>query len=416
MEVDIHNYKKKLERKLELIRKSKIDKENKSDILKFYRNCIAEGLGIPRIEKLLCHLYYLSLMFKKSFRKAKKEDIVKLVEKIETNEKWSSWTKHDYKMALKKFYKWINGGEDYPEQVRWIKLRVKNNNRLPQELLTEEDIKKLAETADNPRDRALVLVLYESGCRVGELLSLRIKNIQFDEYGAVLLVSGKTGDRRIRVIASSSTLASWLDNHPYKNNPESFVWVTKFHRAKNKKSSYELLNYAGFAKMLRVLAKRADIKKKVNPHAFRHARATHLAKHLTESQLKEMFGWTQSSKMVSIYVHMSGRDVDDALLKLHGLKQEEKENKILKLVRCRRCQESNDSVSQFCRRCGSPLELETALAVDEQRKNYDKSMMKLLVLITKKLSEKDPELKEEIKKGFSKWVNSKELDYLFKSD
>jgi integrase/recombinase XerD len=59
------------------------------------------------------------------------------------------------------------------------------------ELLTEEAVKGLAEAAGNPRDRALVLVLYESGCRAGEILSLSIKNVQFDEYGAQLIVSGK---------------------------------------------------------------------------------------------------------------------------------------------------------------------------------------------------------------------------------
>ena len=56
---------------------------------------------------------------------------------------------------------------------------------LPEELLTEEEVKRLAEAAENPRDRDFILTLYESGCRVGELISLRLKHVQFDNYGAV---------------------------------------------------------------------------------------------------------------------------------------------------------------------------------------------------------------------------------------
>lgn len=53
---------------------------------------------------------------------------------------WSDWTKHDFKVILKKFYKWLRGSEVYPEEVIWIKAPVRNNNKLPEELLTEEEI------------------------------------------------------------------------------------------------------------------------------------------------------------------------------------------------------------------------------------------------------------------------------------
>lgn len=51
----------------------------------------------------------LSLMLRKPFEKATKEDIIKLVEKIEKKQDWSDWTKQHYKVTLKKFYKWLRG-------------------------------------------------------------------------------------------------------------------------------------------------------------------------------------------------------------------------------------------------------------------------------------------------------------------
>ena len=70
--------------------------------------------------------------------------------------------------------------------------------KLPEELLTEEEIQKMISSCANLRDRALVSVLYESGCRIGEIGNLRIKDVLFDEYGAKIDVLGKTGARRVR--------------------------------------------------------------------------------------------------------------------------------------------------------------------------------------------------------------------------
>ena len=57
-----------------------------------------------RVVKYIQILQRPSLMLKKPFDKATKENIIKLVEKIERNKKWSEWIKHDYKIIPKKFY------------------------------------------------------------------------------------------------------------------------------------------------------------------------------------------------------------------------------------------------------------------------------------------------------------------------
>ncbi|RLI25127.1 hypothetical protein DRO57_04885, partial [Candidatus Bathyarchaeota archaeon] len=119
-----------------------------------------------------------------------REDIVKVVEKIERNKDWSDWTKQHYKITPKKFYRWlrkIDVREVYPEEVSWIRTTIKNGDKiLPSEILTEDEIKKMAQCASNLRDKALVLVFYESGARVGELLRLRMKQVSFDDYGVIL--------------------------------------------------------------------------------------------------------------------------------------------------------------------------------------------------------------------------------------
>ena len=73
--------------------------------------------------------------------------------------------------------------------------------------------------------------------------------------------------------------------------------------------------------------------------------------------MKEFFGWVQASDMASIYVHLSGRDVDNALLKVYGIRNtEEKEESQLNPKKCPRCQEINQFTNVFCNKCGLPLD------------------------------------------------------------
>jgi integrase len=267
----------------------------------------------------------------------------------------------------------LKSREEYPEEVKWIKISKPNKRKLPNEILTLAEIKKIAEKADHPRDKAFVLVLYESGCRIGELLSLRMKDIQPNKYGIVLNISGKTGSRRVLIISSAPTLANWLNLHPFKSSPEALVWI-----GVGNKNRYQGLRYAAALMLLKKLARLTGIKKKVNPHAFRHARATHLATKLTEAQMKQYFGWVQSSDMASIYVHLSGRDVDDALLSLHGLTKEREGREEEFKVKICRCGEKNDPLQKFCGRCGAPLSLEVALEVEEKIRKKEELLAKII--------------------------------------
>lgn len=120
MKEDIYSRDKTLRNSLERMRNSEhiIDK-NKSLIIKFHNQCFAEGLSTARIVKYLYTLQQLSTMLDKPFEKANREDIIKLVGKIERNDEWSDWTKQHYKVTLKRFYSWLRKADDaYPDEER----------------------------------------------------------------------------------------------------------------------------------------------------------------------------------------------------------------------------------------------------------------------------------------------------------
>jgi hypothetical protein len=106
--------------------------------------------------------------------------------------------------------------------------------------------------------------------------------------------------------------------------------------------------------------------------------------------MKEHFGWVQASKMAGIYVHLSGRDVDNALLKIHGLVEtEEDEEQSLKIIKCPRCKEHNPPTNKFCSKCWLALDTRTAMKLDEE-------IMGIGQLI-KELIQDDPELQAKLK-------------------
>ncbi len=318
-EYDIYNSEKRLESALQSLQTTNnIPPTNKQTITKFINSMKAQGIKPIRLKKEVYTLRDIAQILGQTFSSATKEDIERVLCEIESNG-YSAWTKADYRIILKRFYKWLLGEDEfYPRIVSWIRNKEPKNSILPEELLSEEEILKLVDSAKFARDKAFIFTLYESGARIGELLTIRIKHISFSEPVSGLMVSGKTGQRRIPVIKCVPFLKKWLSEHPLKHNPDSLVWLKLPNRKGNfrkqgNRSVYRELCYSSVRKMLKKTFKRANINKKSNPHLFRHSRATHLANHLTESQLKHFFGWTQSSNMASRYVHLSGRDIDDAI-------------------------------------------------------------------------------------------------------
>ncbi len=371
---DIHDYSGRYVRALRVLREDdELLEGNRGAIVRFAEYCQAEGLKAPTIAKHITALRKLSKRLGKGFRDATKDDMVRAVADIERSA-LSDDTKRNEKISIKRFYRWLYGDGDLPDVVSWIRARRRRRRIPPEQLLTEEEVKRMAEAALNQRDRAFVLALYETGARIGELLSLTIGKVRFDQYGAVLHVDGKTGPRRVRIIFSAPSLSEWLNHHPRKGDAHAPLW-TSFAKA----GTTEPLQYYACCKMLRELALRAGVRKRVNPHSFRHARASKLANSLTEAQMKEYLGWTQDSGMASVYVHLSGRDIDDALLRLGGApgKEAQREEPVLRIRKCARCDLDNAPASRFCSKCGCALDLRTAMELQAQERRTDEVMDRL---------------------------------------
>lgn len=362
---DIHNSKKNLKRIIFRLQNSSISAKNKKLIMDFHDCCVSSSLSTNRILFYMEKLFRIISLLNKDLDKATKDDIRRVVQEIELNENYTEWTKNNYKVTLKKFYKWLDRGEDYPDKVKWIKATVKKDRTKIIEVLSEEDVKQLIDAAKGVRNKALISALYESGCRIGELMNLRIGDLTFDDYGAVIQVNGKTGPRRVRLVSSVPRLAVWVEHHPVKSL-ESPLWVNVGTTNHNQAMGYQTV-----CKMLKDVAANIGLKKPVNPHAFRHARATHLASKLTEAQMNEYLGWIQGSKMPATYVHLSGKNIDDAILRMNGvIPKEPDQSQTFRLKKCPRCLHENPPDSHSCIQCRLPLDEKTAIEIEQKKKEF----------------------------------------------
>jgi integrase/ribosomal protein L40E len=343
--------------------------------MQFLERLKAEGLSLARQMGYVQRLTTIAVILAKDFDKAKQPDIEQLIKTVNTKD-WAEWTKDNYRVTVKRFWRWLKKRPKRkdPPETEWITIgKAESKTTLPQDLLTKEEIQKLIETAEHPRDKAYIGVSGESGARPGEVLTLKVRSVAFDEYGAVIVVRGKKGERRIRLVTSAPLLAAWLDIHPDRQNPNAPLWVNVGTTNHGQQFGYDAARM-----LLRGLAERAHVRKRVNPYSFRHAAATYMANFLTEAQMCEFFGWKQGSKMPSVYVRLSGRDIDNRLLELHGLKPKTNETLEQTIKVCPRCEVKNSPVSRFCSRCGSALDIKAALESDARIRRAEETMEVLL--------------------------------------
>jgi ribosomal protein L40E len=265
---------------------------------------------------------------------------------------------------------------------------------LPKDLWTPEEINRVASLVSNSRDRAFILGLFGSGCRIGEFLRLRRRDILFDQYSAQIVVDGKTGPRRVRLTpAASVALAAWLDVHANKD-PEAPVWINIQVRREIPSTG---LSYHWAHHMLRDLAQRAQINKPIRPHLLRHSLATYYAPRLTEAVMNEHFGWAQGGRTAAIYTHLSGKQVDDQILSIFGKKKVDQESgQVMDVVRCLRCGLNNPPSSVQCGKCGFPLSDEAALRLMDRRQQADGLMDSLM---------RDPQFVEAVREALRRLAN-----------
>ncbi len=177
--------------------------------------------------------------------------------------------------------------------------RPKRSRRLPF-VLSRGELARMLDVCRSPQEKALVMMLYSTGVRVGELVRMRRADVDRDRR-MVRVRQGKGAKDRYTLL--SDRAADALDHHLEYRRQAHGDWL--FPGGKVGRP----LTTRSIQKTLSRIGRRAGIEKKVTPHVLRHSFATHLLEAGTDIRyIQELLGHA-STRTTEIYTHVSGKDL-----------------------------------------------------------------------------------------------------------
>lgn len=212
--------------------------------------------------------------------------------------------------ALRKFHQFLRQERITENDPMQHVDTPKKGQKLPK-ILSVEEVETLIETPDTTtilgiRDRAILEVMYATGLRVSELISLKLSDLHLS-LGLIQTI-GK-GDKE-RIIPLGDLAITWIEKYlnesrsslSYHKEPQPFLFLNHHGRG---------LTRQGIWKNLRQIVKDAGIEKEVTPHTLRHSFATHLLENGADLRVvQELLGHADIST-TQIYTHITKQRMAD---------------------------------------------------------------------------------------------------------
>lgn len=218
--------------------------------------------------------------------------------------------------GIKSFYKYLLLEDVLNHDPTALLEAPKLGRKLP-DVLNVQEINKIIDAVDlsrpgGPRNKAMLETLYSCGLRVSELVNLKISNLYFND--GFIKVIGK-GDKE-RLVPIGNTAVKYITI--YKNE-------IRVHETPEKEQEDVLfLNGRGSTlsrvmvfNVIKQLAAKTGLKKRISPHTFRHSFATHLIEGGADLRaVQEMLGH-ESITTTEIYTHLDREYLRQAIIQFH---------------------------------------------------------------------------------------------------
>ncbi len=257
--------------------------------IKAYRVALTDFLSFTNATKLkeinnIDIVNWINARLSKGLEKAKSDDI-----------RDRRTTMHYYTLFLRSFIKWCGLGLKVPI--------VKRPKPKPAETLTREEIEKLFLAARDLLDKLIIALLFETGLRAQELITITTDDIDFSNQ-MIRVKNAKYGEERI--VFYGLLTKQVLDEYILYKRPRPGERLLG-------------ISYSGLYKRLKTLAKRAGVDpRKVRPHVLRHTFATEaLRRGLPLPALQRILGH-HDIKVTQTYLHLLREDIREAYIKAFG--------------------------------------------------------------------------------------------------
>ncbi len=184
--------------------------------------------------------------------------------------------------------------------------RPKKTFKLP-EVLSAEEVARILKATKNIKHKTILTTLYSAGLRMGELLSLKITDID-SEHMRIWIREGKGCKDRLTTL--SPHLLELLRIYYQQYRPKNYLFEGPDGNAYSPTSVRKVLYRA---------VKDAGIRKKIRPHTLRHSFATHLLEQGTNLRYIQTLLGHNSPKTTQIYTHVSSKSMEEIRSPLDNL-------------------------------------------------------------------------------------------------
>lgn len=166
-------------------------------------------------------------------------------------------------------------------------------------VLSRDEVRRLLGAARGTRAQALLMLLYASGLRVGEVVRLRPEDLEADR-GLLRVRKGKGAKDRYTLLSGLAMDA--VVRYRMAHAPERWLFPSA-------RDPERPMTTRSVQATVRATAKRAGLERRVTPHVLRHSFATHLLESGTDLRYIQTLLGHASSRTTEIYTHVSQRDL-----------------------------------------------------------------------------------------------------------
>ncbi|MDT0644729.1 site-specific integrase [Zunongwangia sp. F363] len=236
---------------------------------------------------------YKFLMFHKApLEDLKNRDIEIFMEKVIAKKNYAISTHRQCVSAFKQFVELYGFAAVHPEKIP----RPKKSRTLPRVLSQKEVINLLIATR-NLKHRMVLAVIYSSGLRIGELLKLKLEDIDIDRKQ--IFISQAKG-RKDRYVGMAESFIPILLNYLQTYRPARLLVEGQ---------DGEAYSASAVRFFLKESCKKAGIEKRITPHTLRHSYATHMLEHgVGLRHIQELLGHAKPETTM-IYTHVTQQDL-----------------------------------------------------------------------------------------------------------
>ncbi len=215
-------------------------------------------------------------------RKINTEQIRDYLVRYQKRNDCSKVTVDNIRRNISSFFSWLEE-EDYILKSPMRRIHKIKTKTVVKEIISDEAIEKMRDYCKEPRDIAILDLLYSTGIRVGELVNLDIEDLDLEQRECI--VFGKGGkERKVYFDAKAKIhLQNYIESRK-DNNPALFVTLD---------APYERLKISGVEIRIRELGKALGLNK-IHPHKFRRTMATRaIDKGMPIEQVQKILGHSQ---------------------------------------------------------------------------------------------------------------------------